>query len=124
MEVARGEKWMRRDEVAAMLGVGKQTVSRWKIPCVKCGCLTLYDPVVVRDFMRQKGGREAVSPEPSGVEPRKEMPSEADSLYGQSVRLADGLYFGSVVTEVFYHNGKVTKVTRQRRENYLEKGDV
>lgn len=113
--------FLTRDQVAKLLGVGKHTIDRSSLPRTKLSenGRVLFRKSDVMAYMRQNMIGQAFPDEPEQFAPK--TPGEAVSIYAPSEKLAAGLMFGSIVTEVFYHNGKVTKVTRQRRENYLEK---
>lgn len=120
--------FMSRVQVARMLGVGAHTVDRSGIPRTKLAenGRVLFRRSDVLAYMKMNMQGTPVPEELAGeFEKQAASPEKKDcgtcALYGPSEKLADGLMFGSIVTEVFYHNGKVTKVTRQRKENYLDK---
>ncbi len=115
--------FLTRAQVARLLGVGAHSVDRSAIPRTRLNenGRVLFRRSDVMAYMKQNMVGTPFPDEPEETAPK--TAEEAVSIYAPSEKLASGLMFGSVVTEVFYHNGKVTKVTRQRRENYLEKGD-
>ncbi len=113
--------FLTRAQVARLLGVGAHSVDRSSLPRTRLNenGRVLFRRSDVMAYMKQNMIGEPFPDEAAEAAPK--TPDEAVSIYAPSEKLAAGLMFGSVVTEVFYHNGKVTKVTRQRRENYLEK---
>lgn len=114
--------FLTRAQVAKLLGVGPSTVDRSRIPRTR---LTENGrPMFLRSdvmaYMKSRRQGQAFPEEPvSAPEAVPEVPA-GSSIYGPSERLAEGLMFGSIVTEVFYHNGKIIKVTRQRCETHID----
>ena len=116
------QEFLSRAAVARMLGVGAHTVDRSDLPRTRLneGGRVLFRRSDVLAFMKKHMQGEAFPDEPEQPEPEA---GAVSSIYGPSERLADGLMFGSVVTEVFYHNGKITKVVRQRCETHIDRGE-
>ena len=114
--------FLTRAQVARLLGVGAHSVDRSALPRTRLNenGRVLFRRSDVMAYMKQNMTGTPFPDEPEAV---PETAGEAVSVYAPSEKLAAGLMFGSIVTEVFYHNGKISKVIRQRRENYLEKGD-
>ena len=114
--------FLTRAQVARLLGVGAHSVDRSALPRTRLNenGRVLFRRSDVMAYMKQNMTGTPFPDEPEAV---PKTAGEAVSVYAPSEKLAAGLMFGSIVTEVFYHNGKISKVIRQRRENYLEKGD-